>query len=252
MTVPETTNTSPVSIPVHIPTLPPIRSTTSSRSTSSTSTTLSTVSHLSDRPIAEVTFRHGRVEDAPYLTDLQFSNYRYHYKALMGDSFLDRLVPEDMTKFHASRLTPPVDQREMGYVVAEQKDPKTGELGVIGMSQVIVPYWDRAHSHRFYEGWSQEDFDCEIDTLYVKLGVQGGGLGRKLVFGAMQEGYDRLNMRGAVIIWTMIGNTQGREFYKRIGCEEVGERILEVNGVELECVAYGFRDIGRELGLESK
>ncbi|KAI8599536.1 hypothetical protein EDD21DRAFT_157175 [Dissophora ornata] len=141
-----------------------------------------------------------------------------------------------------------MDKREMAYIVAERKDPKTGELEVIGTSQVIVPWWDRAYNYQFNEGWSQDDFDCEIDTLYVKIGVQGGGVGRKLVLGAMQKGYDRLNMRRGVIIWTHEQNYQTREFYKRIGCVEVARRTLDQGGAPSECVAYGFRSVGGAIG----
>ncbi|KAI1304067.1 hypothetical protein EDD11_005241 [Mortierella claussenii] len=245
-----TTGAALPSIPVKIPSRPSIRTAASSSSNASTNSQSSSI-NLADGSKAsmnEVIFRHGRAGDAPLMTEMQFSNYHHHYHAIVPKVFLETLDYDAMTASHAARMTPPVDDREMAYIVAERVDPTTGEPKIIGMSQVMAPYWDRAYNHRFYESWSQEDFDCEIDTLYVKIGVQGGGLGRKLVLGALQEGYDRFQMRRGVIIWTLDGNTQGRNFYKRIGCDEVARRTLDLAGVPCECVGYGFRTVGEAIG----
>ncbi|KAF9353364.1 hypothetical protein BGX34_011624 [Mortierella sp. NVP85] len=243
MTVPAAIITSDTT-PINIPLRPRVRSVDSLTSIANDPSS----SHISDKPIEEVFFRHGRVEDAPLMTKMQFSNYLYHYPGIAPKIFLDTLNSSAMTAYHVKRMTPPVPQREMVYVVAERKNPKTNEPEVIGLSQAMVPDWERAYNHRWNDGWSQDDFDCEIDTLYVKIGVQGGGLGRKLVLGALQEAYDRFNMRRGVVIWTLIGNTQGRNFYKRIGCQEVGIRTIDLAGVPSECAGYGFRTVGEAIG----
>ncbi|KAF9112597.1 hypothetical protein BGX27_003135 [Mortierella sp. AM989] len=237
---------APTTYLVKIPSLPSIRSTTASP-ISTTSTDLLSPG-LSNGPVDNVIYRHGRVEDASLMTEMQFSNYHFHYHSFTPKTFRDTLDYPAMTASHTQRMIPPVDEREVAYVVAERTNAKTNELEVIGMSQVMVPNWDRAYNHRFYGGWSQEDFDCEVDTLYVKIGVQGGGIGRKLVLGALQEGYDRFNMRGSVIIWTLEANTQGRNFYKRIGCEELARRTLDLAGIPSECVGYGFRTVAEAIG----
>jgi len=162
-------------------------------------------------------------------------------KAMRSDSSVLFTVP----------MIAAVDDRKMAYVVAERSSAiPGGESEVIGMSQVMVPNWARAYNHRFKEGWPQDGFDCEIDTLYVKLGVQGGGIGRKLLVGALHEGYDRFKMRGSVIIWTLEGNVQARAFYKRIGCEEIAIRTLDLRGLPYECVGYGWRTVAAGLGKE--
>ncbi|KAF9192860.1 hypothetical protein BGZ51_004623 [Haplosporangium sp. Z 767] len=234
---------NPATVLIRVPSRPLIRSATLTPSADSSKPV-----HLADKPVEQVIFRHGRVDDAPLMTEMQFSNYWYHYPGICPQVFLDTLDHSKMTASHASRMTPPVDEREMVYVVAERTNAKTGESEVIGMSQAMVPDWERAYNHRFYEGWSQDDFDCEIDTLYVKIGVQGGGIGRKLVLGALEEAYERFNMRRGVIIWTLFGNTQGRSFYSRIGCTEVAIRTIDLAGAPAECVGFAFRSIGEALG----
>ncbi|KAF9899279.1 hypothetical protein EC991_009212 [Linnemannia zychae] len=240
------TTTASTTVLVKIPTRPSIRSASSFSSASSADSDSS--SHLSSNPVDEVVFRHGKVEDASLMTEMQFSNYHFHYNKFLPSRFLDSLNYPAMTDFHAKRMTPPVDEREMAYVIAERPNAETGKLEPIGMSQSMVPWWDRAYNHRWNEGWSQESFDCEIDTLYVKIGVQGGGIGRKLILGALQEAYDRFNMRKGVIIWTLVANTQARNFYKRIGCEEAGFRTLDLLDFPAECVGYAFRSIGDAIG----
>ncbi|KAF9948158.1 hypothetical protein BGZ65_008258, partial [Modicella reniformis] len=68
---------------------------------------------------------------------MQFSNYLHHYRGLAPDIFLDGLDYRAMTANHLKRMTPSVDQRQMAYVIAERKDPTTGEPEVIGMSQAM-------------------------------------------------------------------------------------------------------------------
>lgn len=162
----------------------------------------------------------------------------------------DNVSPDSSNLFTVLMIAA-VEDRKMAYVVAERSSAVPGgEPEIIGMSQVMAPNWIRAYNHRFKEGWSQDEFDCEVDTLYVKLGVQGGGIGRKLLVGALQEGYDRFKMRGAVIIWTLEGNTQARAFYRRIGCEEVAIRTLDLRGLPYECIGYGWRTVAAGLGKE--
>ncbi|KAG0264377.1 hypothetical protein BGZ95_003604 [Linnemannia exigua] len=240
------TTTTSATVLVNVPSRPSVRSVSSFSSASSADT--NSTSHLISHPVDEVVFRHGKIEDAILMADMQFSNYRLHYHKFLPSRFLDSLNYPAMAAFHAKRMTPPVEKREMAYVIAERPNATTGELEIIGMSQSMVPWWDRAYNHRWNEGWSQESFDCEIDTLYVKIGVQGGGIGRKLILGALQEAYDRFNMRKGVIIWTLVANTQARDFYKRIGCEEAGFRTLDLLDFPAECVGYAFRSVGGAIG----
>ncbi|KAF9419562.1 hypothetical protein BGZ94_009373 [Podila epigama] len=198
----------------------------------------------------EIVFRHGRVTDAPLMTELQFSNYFFHYSNIAPKVFLDNLNPTDMTNYHTVRMNPPVDKRSMVYVVAERQNIITREKEVIGMSQAMVPDWKRAYNHRWNPGWNFDSFDGEIDTLYVKVGVQGGGIGRKLLLGALQEGRDRFNMHKGVIIWTLLENMQAHDFYKRIGCERAGTRTLDLHGVPSECAGFAVKSIDQLIGAK--
>ncbi|KAG0327287.1 hypothetical protein BG004_002797 [Podila humilis] len=245
MTVPVNTT-----VFVHIPSMPPSRSSASSppTSTSSSSSTCTINPTTTTTASTNVIYRHGRVEDAPFMTEMQFSNYLHHYPGVAPQYFLDTLDYPAMTAKHTKRMTPPIHERSMAYVVAERQDLSTGTTEVIGMSQAMVPDWERAYNHRWNEGWDFESFDCEIDTLYVKLGIQGGGVGRKLVLGAMHEGFDRFKMHKGVIIWTLLENFQAHAFYRRIGCELAGVRTIDLAGVPAECAGFAFRSLTEAIG----
>lgn len=90
---------------VHIPSMPSIRSENLSSSTSSLSSTTSSKSNLAERPVDAVIYRHGRVEDAPHFTEMQFSNYLFHYHSIAPKYFLDTLDYPAMTAKHAERMT---------------------------------------------------------------------------------------------------------------------------------------------------
>lgn len=85
---------------VHIPSMPSVRSTSSP-----TPSTASTSSALPETPVQEVIFRHGRVEDAPLMSEMQFSNYKHHYSKIVAKEFLDNLDYDEMARFHAKNMT---------------------------------------------------------------------------------------------------------------------------------------------------
>lgn len=99
MTVPADT------VLVHIPSMPSTRSENLSSSTSSASSTTSSKSNQAERPVDAVIYRHGRVEDAPHFTEMQFSNYLFHYHSIAPKLFLDTLDYPAMNAKHAKRMT---------------------------------------------------------------------------------------------------------------------------------------------------
>jgi len=93
-----TSDTTPINIPLR----PRVRSVDSLTSIANDP---SSSSHISDKPVEEVFFRHGRVEDAPLMTEMQFSNYLFHYPGIAPQVFLDTLNYSAMTAYHVKRMT---------------------------------------------------------------------------------------------------------------------------------------------------
>jgi ribosomal protein S18 acetylase RimI-like enzyme len=87
-------------------------------------------------------------------------------------------------------------------------------------------------------------FAGEIFTLYVAPDRQNRGIGRALMHG-MFERLLRLQLDSA-LVWVLRANP-ARFFYERLGGRLCGERLLPVGGIDVEAVAYGWRDLGATL-----
>ncbi|KAG0268662.1 hypothetical protein DFQ27_006165, partial [Actinomortierella ambigua] len=97
------------SVPQGLRRLPSTASST--RSTESSASSQSAASSAQDTPpsealvkVGEIYYRHGRVEDSPLMTEIQFSNYRFHYSDCAPRVFLDNLDYPGMTAWHAERM----------------------------------------------------------------------------------------------------------------------------------------------------
>jgi ribosomal protein S18 acetylase RimI-like enzyme len=83
--------------------------------------------------------------------------------------------------------------------------------------------------------------DLEVKRIYLLHRFQGGGLGRRL----MDEAISRARARGAarLLLGVYAGNGTALAFYRRIGFQEIGQRLFTVGGV-------GYEDRVLALGLD--
>ncbi|GBC98381.1 Mycothiol acetyltransferase [bacterium HR17] len=92
-----------------------------------------------------------------------------------------------------------------GFWVAEAN----GEL--IGFVSVHSDWWDRRYQRR----------TAEIHELVVRKDWQSRGVGRALMMAALD--YARAQGDDYASLWVGEGNTKAREWYRRLGFEEVGK-----------------------------
>jgi ribosomal protein S18 acetylase RimI-like enzyme len=95
---------------------------------------------------------------------------------------------------------------------------------------------------------SDSRFAGEVFTLYVATDHQGKGLGRALLLGLFVR-LVRCNMDSASI-WVLRDNP-ARFFYERLGGKLVSHRKLRVAGINVEAVAYGWRDLAAVLKTQA-
>jgi ribosomal protein S18 acetylase RimI-like enzyme len=95
---------------------------------------------------------------------------------------------------------------------------------------------------------SVSGFAGEVFTLYVATDHQGKGLGRSLLLGL----FTRLvrSSMGSASIWVLRDNP-ARFFYERLGGKLASHRKLQVAGVSVEAVAYGWRDLAAVLKTQA-
>jgi ribosomal protein S18 acetylase RimI-like enzyme len=85
-----------------------------------------------------------------------------------------------------------------------------------------------------------EGFDGEMGAIYLLASYQKMGAGAALVrrvAGALRERGFR-----SMVVWVLKANP-ARGFYERMGGELVGEQGIEIGGVALPEVAYGWREV---------
>ena len=86
-----------------------------------------------------------------------------------------------------------------------------------------------------------EGFDAELFAIYLLREAQGRGIGMALLnrlAGSLKErGF------GSMVAWVLEDNSSGG-FYSRSGGVRVASKAMELGGVMLPVVAYGWSDLG--------
>ncbi len=88
---------------------------------------------------------------------------------------------------------------------------------------------------------SLDDFDAELQTIYLLAAHQGNGAGRRLCQALIAElrasGYRRM------AVWVLEQNATAVSFYQRIGGVQVAQKIVEIGGASLNDLAFGWHSL---------
>ncbi len=163
--------------------------------------------------------RRAEAGDARAIARVHVNTWRQTYRGIVPDAVLDALS---------------VDEREAMWRRAARPRPAGGlfvaetESGVVGFA--VSGLEERGRS----------DFPGEVYALYVLPANQGQGLGTRLFRAAVRS----LSEAGldAVLVWVLKANPY-RRFYEKLGGELVDEGSVELGGVRLPTVAYGWREL---------
>lgn len=166
--------------------------------------------------------RLATTQDAAGLAHVQITSYRTAYAPILPASFLAQFLPEEQTQDWHDLLS--ADNDEI-VCVAEAQD---GE---------IVGY---ALGRPRASGGVQYQYASELVAMHVLPSRQRHGIGRQL-FAAMAT---HVKQQGctSLAVWVLAANT-ARAFYEQLGGELVSWQRLDIDGAEIEEVAYGWSDI---------
>jgi GNAT superfamily N-acetyltransferase len=143
----------------------------------------------------DVLVRAAAVEDAPRVAHVHVEAWRWAYKGLLSDSFLEELSVEARTESWRSVLE---DLGERRVWVAERNDV------IVGISST-GPTRDGDAS----------PYTAEVYTLYLVRDALGTGVGRALFERAVEDLRDRGFTHGS--LWVLEKNDLGRRFYEEAG-----------------------------------
>jgi len=172
--------------------------------------------------------RDATVEDAIGIAKVHVNTWKSAYAGIIPSEYLARLSWEES----AHRLQEYLQnmEPERFLLVAEME----GEI--VGFSSGGP------------ERSGDEVYRGEIYALYVSPAYQRRGIGRRLV-GASAR---RLLQAGTgnLLVWVLSANPS-RQFYERLGGQLVREREIEIGGVSLPEVGYGWADLEALASMDS-
>jgi ribosomal protein S18 acetylase RimI-like enzyme len=175
-----------------------------------------------------VRIRAATVSDAAAVARVDVETWRETYAGLLPEKMLVGLAPEQRRRAWAQFiLRAPGDL----MVAAHRSDGIIG-FGSCGIRRSGLP-----------------PFAGEVFTLYVEPGYQGEGIGRRLLLHL----FGRLLRRSlpSAVVWVLRDNPS-RFFYERLGGKLVGTKPIMVSGIDVEALAYGWRDLAAVLEAQSR
>ena len=171
--------------------------------------------------------RSATADDAPGIARVHVDTWRSSYQGIIPQDFLDGL---DAAK-RAAMWKEEIGRNDVHVLVAE--DTVAEDAGAVCgfISGGILR--DGVHLG--------QAFDSEIYTLYVSPAFQGRGVGREL----MRALAARLEENGLTrpVVWALEKNPWCA-FYERLGGKRAAQKMIEIGGVQLSDIAYGWDEIG--------
>jgi len=165
--------------------------------------------------------RDAEVTDAAGIARVSVDTWRVTYQGIMPDTVLQGLS----YKTREERAAAYLGTTSPGSVHLVAEDRETGIVGFVDGGP---------------ERSSDYPYDAEIYAIYVLPHAQGHGLGRRLLLAATE----RLRQNGfaSLMLWAAAANP-ARGFYRACGGIFVDSKHVQIGGVTIEEVAYGWTDI---------
>ncbi len=165
--------------------------------------------------------RAARAEDASALAHVHVNTWRTTYQGIIPDQILQNLSYEQRT-LRWTKIISEQNTQTFFYVVENEHSEI---VGFANGGPVAEP-------DPLYLG--------ELYAIYILQSYQGHGLGKRL----LTQGAEALFHTGIknLFIWALRDNPACR-FYEKLGGKLVRTKQLEIGGVLLEGVGYGWDDI---------
>ncbi len=162
-----------------------------------------------------MTIRVAGSEDAAAIAFVHVSSWKTTYRGIVPEAYLDSLSVEARTQQWQEIFA----TQEFSFFVAED------EAGIFGFAtggKIRQP---------------TADYDAELYAIYLLRERQGQGSGRALfhsLAGALlAKGFTSMT------VWVLEQNP-AVGFYRRMGGLQVGQQKIEIGGVQLDEVAFGW------------
>jgi len=166
-----------------------------------------------------ISIKQACTEDAPGIAQVHVDSWRTTYPGIVPQNYLDQLSYEGHTRGWASQLRNP---RLYTYVAEDES----------------------GHIVGFVSGGAEREgdplFKGELYAIYLLQACQGQGIGR-LLTRALVKRLVQVGMN-SMLLWVFAANPACR-FYEALGGQQVKTKQIEIDGVTLDEIAYGWTDI---------
>ena len=174
-----------------------------------------------------IQIRPAQVEDAPGIARVHVDSWRTTYRGLVPDAVLANLSYQKRENMWRNGLSDS-ERKNYDFVAVDERGQIVG----------------------FVTGGPLRDgdlsYESELHAIYLLQEAQGQGIGRQL----MLTFVERLLQSGvtSMLLWVLADNP-ARKFYEAMGGQAIQSQPFEIGGVELQEVAYGWRDIRKVRSL---
>jgi ribosomal protein S18 acetylase RimI-like enzyme len=174
-----------------------------------------------------IRIRRASRADAAAIGRVHVETWQAAYAGLLPDTLLAAMSDVRQSAWWSRLLSDPGEAK--GVFVADDE-----ELGVVGFGS-CGPVRDPP------EGLDGTETRVgEVYTLYVEPDFQNRGLGRRLLDALFRQ--LRADGCDTAVLW-MLADNPTRFFYEGLGGERVGQRVDTMAGVDVEELAFAWRDL---------
>ncbi len=161
--------------------------------------------------------RTAQERDAAAIAHVHVQSWQTTYETILPKEYLAALNEDERTPLWRDRLT-----GDLSVFVAEVEGEVVGFAAGGAIREPIHAY------------------DSELYTLYLLKEVQGRGIGKALLRtlgeALIERGYE------SMLVWVLEQNPAVR-FYKSAGAQYVMTKQIEIGGIELSELAFGWPDL---------
>ena len=171
--------------------------------------------------LMSIRIRRADVKDADGIAKVHIDTMGTTYQGIYSAEFLTSLsYVNSRQRWQTVYLSP--KSHDVTYVAEDDS------MGIVGF---VICGEDRDNDPA-YKG--------EIIGLYILQNMQRRGIGKQLMLAAVKELKSK-NL-DSMIVWVLADNPS-RQFYKKLGGEQVQKRKITLGGSQFEEYGYGWKDL---------
>ncbi|SEQ40775.1 GNAT family N-acetyltransferase [Neolewinella agarilytica] len=164
----------------------------------------------------QLSLRHANPADVAGIANLHAQSWQLTYRGTFSDDYLDHEAPAERLATWTERFATP--NPEMLVTVAEK------EGSIVGFYCTFLHYSEDGHM---------------LDNLHVRPGLQGHGIGPKL----MRDAAERVSQHdpdGTIFLWVLTDNEGAIRFYERHGGRRGRTQQLVLAGNKVEAIMMSW------------